>query len=118
MRSVGQHGGVIATVAAALNVANGAPLLADGATHVLVDTGLQSTCVHLFEASGITRPTPPTGDFGLPFALLDGGSCKLTVRHGGTLHVATVGGGTPTTVAKAVYAPTFTIDITSVGVIE
>ena len=43
IHSLGQYGDVIATDAAALNKANEAPPLADGATCALVDTGLQAT---------------------------------------------------------------------------
>ena len=50
--------------------------------------------------------------------LLNGWSCKHTVRHGGPLSIVTVDGGIPITFAKAVHAPTFTFDIISVGDIE
>ena len=36
---------------------------------------------------GVTQPAPPTGVFGLPFALLDGGSRKHKVLHGDPLNV-------------------------------
>ena len=100
-------------------MANRAPPIADGAMRVLVVArGSQATCMQHLGAFGATQPTPPTGASDLPFAPLDGGGCKYSVRHGGPLSVVAGGGDIPITFAKAVHSPTFTFDIISVGVIE
>ena len=52
IRSVGQHGDVTTTFAAALNVANGVPPFAGGVARVLTYTGSQATCMRRFESSG------------------------------------------------------------------
>ena len=98
MRSAGQHGGICTAVAAALNEASGAPPLVPGATRALVDTGSQATCMRKCASFGsggfgVTQMTPPTGDCGLPFALLDGGNGKHVVEHSGAPNVVTVEGG-------------------------
>ena len=68
VRSAGRYGDIVATVAAALSEARGAPPLPVGATCLLVDTGPQSTCTDNFASFGVTQKTPPTGEFGLSFA--------------------------------------------------
>ena len=118
MRSVGRYGDIVATVAAALSEANGAPPLAKNAQRFLIDSGSQSTCANNIRSFGVAQLTPPTGEFGLPFALLDGGNGRHIVDHGGPLRAVTVEGGIAITFAKAVHAPTFAFDIISVGVME
>ena len=71
-----------------------------------------------FAPFGVTQMTPPTGDFGLPFALLDGGNGKHAVEHGGALNIVTAEGCAPIKISKAVYAPSFGFDTLSVGAME
>ena len=118
MRSAGQHGNIVATVATTLNEASGAPPIAADATRVLVDTGSQATCMRKFAPFGVAQMTPPTGAFGLPFALLDGGNGNHVVEHGDTLNIATVECGIPITFAEAAFAPSFGFDILSAGAME
>ena len=118
MRSVDRHGDITATVVAALNEASGAPPLTADPTRILVDTGSQTTCMRKIASFGVTKKTPPTGDFGIPFALLDGGNSRHTVKHGGPLYIVTVGGAIPIKISKAVHARNFGFDILSVGVME
>ena len=99
MRGVDQYGNVAAMVAAELGKGSGAPELKDGAIRFLVDTGSQSTCANEIGSLDITQKTPPTGEFGLPFTLLDGGNGRHIADHGGALSVVTVEGGIPITFA-------------------
>ena len=105
-RSVDRHGGIAATVAAALSEASGAPPLAAGATRVLINTGSQATCLCQLASFGITQKAPPTGKFGLHFMLIDGGNGRHAVENGGALSIVTVGGGAPIKISKAVYPGT------------
>ena len=115
MRSVGRHGDVVATVAAALSEASGAPPLAADATRVPADTGSQATCMGKLASVGVTKKAPPNGEFGLSSALLDGGNDRHAAEHGGPLSIVTAGGAIPIKVPKTVHAPTFGFDILSVG---
>ena len=71
-----------------------------------------------FASFGIAQKTPPTGECGLPFALLDDGNGRYAVFHDDTLNIVTVESGVPIKVSKAVYAPSFSFDILLVDVME
>ena len=119
MRSAGQHGDIVATVAAAPNEASERSSAArrwrdarPGRHRVASDVYAK------FASFSVAHMVPPTGASGLPFALLDDGNGKHVAEHGGTLNVVTVDGGIPITFAKAVYAQTFGFDILSAGVMK